>query len=104
MAKLLSKLTENSCKLADQFTQEKDNLIDDLAREGAIVYDSGRTDNMTKSQQSNPQFTSTIMDEFPMRKSLAKENWALTQDEMLLDFKSNTQLLTDEALNIPMLV
>ena len=38
-----------------------------------------------------------------MRKSSIKENWALSPEEML-DFKSNTQLLTDEALNIPMLV
>lgn len=72
MAKMLVKLTENTCKHANEFTREQDQMILDLTKAGLIRNDS---------TQSLPG--SVLLDNFPVHKSTEPNKWQLNISDVL---------------------
>ena len=85
MAKLLQKLTEMSCGFANQFITDSNEFLTAL-----------KNDNHVKTGQ----FDSKVNAEFPVD---FFQSFEFAESEMV-KFKSNTQLLTDDSVDISDLV
>ena len=81
MARLLYKLTEMSCNLANQYVNSQNQLYKDL-------------ENAAKHEHFHE---GQISEEFPVKEL---QRFVLTDSDMLT-FENNTQLLTDESLSVP---
>ena len=84
MARLLFKLTEMSCNLANQYITSQNQFCKDLRN-------AARSEGFRDSQ---------INEEFPLQEL---HRFTLT-DEDMLHFENNTQLLTDDSISVPSLV
>jgi hypothetical protein len=87
MARLLFKLTEASVKNLNEYVEQQNEL--------ASINKNDKEDD-----ENTPETRSQIEDEFYLRKM---QKMVLTRTDMM-QFKNNTQLLTDEKLSIAGLV
>ena len=90
MAKLIYKLTEMSCAHANQYVVAHNQIKEMEEREKGRMH--GDPDGF--------KMVSKLRDEFKFKKL---GEFELSKKDML-NFESNTQLLTDEMMNIPTLV
>ena len=88
MAKLLQKLTEMSCNLANDFIVESNDLLKALKKGD----DQGK-------RRGN--FESKVNLEIPI--DFMKE-YEFSEDDDGMQFESNTQLLTDDSIDVSQLV